>query len=191
MINSDIEIVTPAAEALVSLGEAKTHLGVFHDAEDSRIEMYLATAHERVVSMSGRALVSTSYRLWRDRWPFGRTLHLPLGQLTAVSAVKYYPEGAASPETFASSNYEVIAGDKGAVVLKTGVSWPASLTLRWRRPIAVEFTAGWASAAAVPKVFRQAVLLLLAKMYHNLDGEEAGARIDRAARALVENSYPL
>jgi len=133
--------------------------------------------------------VRAGYRLWLDRWPEERGIRLPLGQIAEVTAVQYYPL-AGEPVELGGQVYQVVTGDRGGVFLYPGENWPAAV-LRPARGISVDFTAGWAARGDVPKVLRQAALLLVSKLYDGFDAGDEGARIDQAVRALVVNLYPV
>lgn len=58
--------VTPATVEPVTLDEAKAHLRVIHDGDDTRIAALISAAREVVESNTGRALAAASYRWVTD-----------------------------------------------------------------------------------------------------------------------------
>ena len=170
--------VTDAATEPVTTAEAKAFLRVDSDAEDTLIDAIITAARQRVEDYTGRALISQTWKLVQPTWPDARpfrtnwhpevsasAIELERSPLISVESVKYYPEsGAAQATLVAATYYHVLTGPTpGLVVLKSDQSWPDV----YDRPDAVEvnFTAGYASASAVPKTLRQAVLLLISEMY--------------------------
>lgn len=168
--------VTDAATEPVTTTEAKAFLRVDSDEEDTFIDALITAARQRVEDYTGRALISQTWKLVQDEWPSahwysqlrdpqaGRTITLDRSPLISVESVKYYPASGAAQATLSSDTYHVLTGPMpGVVVLKSDQTWPDL----YDRPDAVEvnFTAGYANAAAAPKTLRQAVLLLIAEMY--------------------------
>jgi uncharacterized phiE125 gp8 family phage protein len=79
-------IAAPSSEP-VSLDEAKEHLRVDHNDEDALILRLIKSARETAESLTGRAFVTQSWKLWRDGWPAARAIEIPKPPLAAVTAV--------------------------------------------------------------------------------------------------------
>ena len=133
-------IVGPGEEP-VSLAEAKLHARVDGSDEDALVSALIAAARLHVESLTGRALVTQTWRLVLSGVG-GLVVPLPVVPAQALVAA---PEGA------------VLQGD--SVLLAAPA--PGALTL--------DYTAGYGGAAAVPADLKQAVLTLVAYWYEHRD----------------------
>ena len=128
----------PAGEP-ISRAEAKAYCRVDGDDEDALIDALIAAARLQVESLTGRALLSQTWRYERA----GTQLCVELPILPVASLV-VAPDGA------------TIQGD--AVLLaapEDGVS--------------IDYVAGYGGAEDVPADLKQAVLVLVAYWYENRD----------------------
>lgn len=191
-MHSLVRTTAPATEP-VTLAEAQAFLRVDSQDDATLIEALIATAREIVEDFTGRALITQPWRLVQDEWPSGcgneDVIALERSPLVTVESVKYYPADGGAQATFSSGNYYVLTGPlPGVIVLKDGSSWPDLAV----RPDAVEvnFTAGAANAAAVPKTLRHCVLLLLAHLYELRTPVNVGSAVNEVpftVRHLLES----
>jgi uncharacterized phiE125 gp8 family phage protein len=154
----------PAIEP-VTLPEAKAHLKIDGDDEDTLVSSLIITSRLHVEAALGLALITQSWSYFLDSWP-GAVVALPLRPVQSVSAVRLY----AADETV-----ETLPGDS---YLLDGASCPPRLvrnaSLPWPKPgraangIEIAFTAGYGNVAVlVPAPVRQAILLLVAHWYEH------------------------
>lgn len=170
MIRSLVQTVAPTVEP-VSLEEALAFLRVDNADESPLIEALVSTAREIVEDFTGRALLTSSWRLTLGAWPDGcgddaSTIVLARTPLASVESVKYYPADGSAQATLSAAAYHVLTGPKpGLLVLKSAQTWPSI----YDRPDAVEvnFTSGAPDVASVPRTCRHAVMLLLSHLYEN------------------------
>lgn len=138
-------------EAILPLDDAKLHLRVTHDSEDALIGSLRNAAIGHVERVSGVALASAQWRWTLPR--FTSRIDLPMSPVTAMDAVTYLDaEGA--EQTYADARLV-----DGQVYPASGGSWPTAYD-----SVAVEFTAGLASADEAPELLA-AVMLLLGHFY--------------------------
>lgn len=164
MDEAQVWVVTGPATEPVSVTEAKLHLRVDHDEDVALIAGLVAAAREQVEAMSRRALVTQTLELRLAGWPGGECILLPRPPLASVVSVKY-TDTAGVEQTFAATNYTAhTAPEPGGVWLKYNCSWP-SADLAPGPSIAVRYTAGYGTAAAVPQRYKQAILLLVGHWY--------------------------
>lgn len=184
--------VDDATTEPVTLAEAQAFLRTDSDADTDLIETLITTARQIVEEATGRALISQTWQRVQSNWPGYLPANrrpynsydaprydalrystedydvIPLERspLISVESLKYYPASGASQATLSSALYHVLTGPMpGAVVLKSTETWPDIFD----RPDAIEvnFTAGYADAALVPRPLRHAVLLALSHLYDN------------------------
>jgi hypothetical protein len=134
-------LIAGPGEEPVSLAEAKLFARVDGNDEDSLVGALVAAARLHVESLTGRALVTQT---WRLVLACVTGLVVPLPVVPALALVEA-PDGA------------VLQGD--SVLLAEPVS--GELTL--------DYTAGYGGAADVPADLKQAVLTLVAYWYEHRD----------------------
>jgi hypothetical protein len=132
-------LIAGPGEEPVTLAEAKAFCRIDGSDEDALVEALIAAARLQVESLTGRALVTQSWRLTLDCAP--RLVELPVIPVASLLAA---PEGA------------VLQGD--AVLLPEPVD-----------DLSIDYTAGYGDAADVPADLKQAVLTLVAYWYENRD----------------------
>ena len=132
-------LIAPPGEEPVTLAEAKSFCRIDGSDEDALVNALIAAARLQVESLTGRALITQSWRLTMACAP--RLVELPVIPVAALVAA---PAGA------------VLQSD--AVLLVEPVD-----------ELTVDYTAGYGAAADVPGDLKQAVLTLVAYWYENRD----------------------
>lgn len=167
----------------VSLTEAKAHLRVDHDDQDELItaQIKAATAHfDGYTGILGRALVTQTWR--QDFCRFADRLPLPVSPVISITSVVYYDAGNMQ-QTLDASAYDLFADARGAyLTLQHVQSWPG--TYPRNNAASVTFIAGFGDAADIPEPIRQAILLIVQRLYDGAD-TEIDVAIDRVVHALI------
>lgn len=171
----------------LTLAEAKSHLRVDHGDEDTLIQSLITSARLHVETLTGRVLMTQSWRLVLDDWPRRNILSIPLGPVQAVGAVRVY-EDEDIVLTIDAANYLVeTSGVPARLAMRGHKAWP-----RPGRPfggIEIDFTAGYGdNAEDVPASLRQAIRQLVAHWYANREpvGFGAGAvHVPHTVSALI------
>ncbi|WP_417310839.1 head-tail connector protein [Devosia sp.] len=157
----------PAVEPL-ALAEARAWLRLDTEAEDSLVTTLIAAARLHVESLTGRALLTQSWRLVLDQWPADRVVTLPVAPLISLTAIRAFdddddehmvPLAQFTPET----------GVHPARLLlpATVAGMPA---LRQRLGLEIDYVAGFgAEPEAVPADIKAAMLQLVAYWFENRD----------------------
>ena len=132
-------LIAGPGEEPVTLADAKAFCRIDSSDEDALVSALIAAARLQVESLTGRALVTQTWRLTMTCAP--RLVELPV--IPAASLIEG-PDGA------------VLQGD--ALLLVEPVD-----------ELTVDYTAGYGEGADVPDDLKQAVLTLVAYWYENRD----------------------
>lgn len=178
-------LIDPPAIEPVTLAEAKAHLRLTGSDDDDYVAAMITAARLQVESATRRLLIDQTWRFYRDDWPPGGRLDLPIAPVTAVTAVTVYDD-AGEPTVLAPGSWLL---DAAAV--------PARLVFTASRPepgrpingIEIDVVAGYgASGLAVPQPLRLAIMTLVARWYEDREGLAYGivpSRVAGAFEALV------
>lgn len=166
MHTDPIEVVTPAASMPVTLAELKSHLQLNRDDDDTDLTLFLLSAIETFEFETLRPAIATSYRQYTTfpDWSY-QPIVLGRGKATAIASIQYTAADG-STVTLAGCRNDLV-GPIGKIFSPTA-GWPA-IDPAAVRPVRVEFTAGWANAAAVPADVKVAIRMLAAHWYANRD----------------------
>lgn len=112
-------------------------------------------------------------------------IRLAQGPVNSVVAFNTYADDGV-PQLFAASNYVVdTVGDFGRIALKLGGTWPVTI-LRELNGIEIEYKVGLSTTATdCPDAIKEAVLLMIARMYEKR-GDENVESIPSRALTLLE-----
>jgi uncharacterized phiE125 gp8 family phage protein len=178
--------LAPPTEEPVSLERAKEHLRVSSavTADDNLITLWIKAAREMTEDFTGRAWVTSTWRLTLANWPadddgYGGCVRLPVQPATAVTGVVYRDANGDSV-TMASdgSAYQTWLDHRPPLIAAAPRTvWPTVETGRLAA-VQVTFTAGYGGAAAVPEAAKAAMLLCLGYWYENRgDGRDPTAML--------------
>lgn len=156
-----------------SLGAAAPSVNTTADPELVRL---IATATDRMELATQRAGMTQTWDLVLDAFPDDDYIEIPKPPLvpaTGITSLKYR-DTAGTLQTWAATNYvvEAPAGPRcrrGRLSLAYGVSWPS--TYGQAGDVTVRFVCGHATASAVAPMLRQAMLVDIAALYANREGE--------------------
>lgn len=165
MLYGLVQTVAPASEP-VTLAEAKAWLRLEIPDDDDLVAALITAAREYAETVTGRALVSQTWRLTLDAFPAdGGGIILPLPPLQSVSSVVYV-DGNGDSQTLATTEYAVdTQRQPGWIVPAYGKIWP--VTRGQANAVQITFVAGYGTASAVPVAIKTAIKLLLANWYEN------------------------
>ena len=160
-----IVTTTAAVTEPVSFDRVKRSLGLDNVRDfDTTLQELILSATNAVSNDLGRALDTTTYTLYLQKWP-GREIQLPYPPLVAVDSIKYYGDATETLDTFSSGSYTVSSGgDPGIVWLNENKDWPDLMNRP--NPIEVQFQAGYVSDADdVPAAIQAAVTMTAAYFF--------------------------
>jgi uncharacterized phiE125 gp8 family phage protein len=157
----------------VSLDDAKQHLRVLNNEQDTYIAELVQKAGEYVESAAKRTLVNRSLRLVVESFGSGvELLHPPV---VAVTEVKYL-DPAGAEITLPETEWRLAQGFVPKLVPAVGKSFPT--TAKEQDAVRVTYTAGFGdNAEAVPLQLRQAVLLLVHHWFVNREAVMIGGNM--------------
>lgn len=175
-----IETVSDGSGEIVSLAEAKEHLGVWDDQEDSRVDLLLQAARAYCEEWAEVTLRLSATRTYSTRnWPLGGWV-LRRPPVTAVTSVQYYDAGD-SLQTLTEGNYRtsLTAAGFGIVEYATGAVLPAACDRQ--DAVTITYTTGYGSAPDAPANAKAAILLVAQHLY----GEDDTRQIAYAKQAAM------
>lgn len=188
-------VTAPSGEPLTEL-EAKTHLRVVGDHEDTLIQLLIKTARVMVEARSRQALLTQTLQLNLVGWPVNGVIELLKPPVQSVTSVKYVDQDGVE-QTWDSGNYAVdTESQPGRLLRGYGVSWPSVRREGVAAPVQITYVAGYGDREAVPEPYKQAMLLLIGHWYeHREEVSMANFKtLPLAAAALVDAqthaSYP-
>lgn len=149
------------ASEVVTLDEAKTHLRVGHDEDDSYITGLIGAATGLVAKITGRVLGLGSWELVLDGFPVGR-IDIPTAPLVSVEGVDYADAGNDAREYTGFRVFGVGVAAPGYVLPAIGGVWPKASDEP--ESVTISFTAG---SAEVPDPLKHAILLLIGSWYEH------------------------
>lgn len=168
-----VQTAAPAATP-VSLAEAKAHLRVDFDDDDTLISALIdsVTAHlDGRDGVLGRALVTQTWRADFDG--FASRIDLPLHPVASIVSVTYV-DGAGATQTLSTTIYGFGQDSLGGYIyLKADQTWPDVAD----RPdaVSVTFIAGVAADDPALAGIRAAMLMMIGDLYENRESAVVGA----------------
>lgn len=164
----------------ISTAEAKKHLRVDNSADDALIADNIIAAREWVEDYTG--LILTRREVTEAVRAFGTQTKLrawPIADDQPVTIT--YRDTHGAEQTITDATLYALARP-GLIYPAAGTRWPLNSTVSGD-PY-VTFTAGYADAADVPQVLRQAMLVMLTAFYEDREGGELFALAEASARKL-------
>lgn len=175
------KLKTAAASQPISQAEAKLHLKVSVTTDNDLIDDLIASATAWVEEYLDRQLMSATWYLYLDE--LYTKIDLNKCPITAITSIKYYDSDNAE-QTLADTYYdEDLASEPSRIWRSYGETYPTT----YERPnaVTIEFTAGYATAALIPKPIKNAMLLHIAHNYENR-GDEGHRKYPKAITDLLD-----
>lgn len=173
-------VTAPAMEPL-SLPEAKNHLRLDVNDDDTLIGLLITAARQYAEQKTGRSFCTQSWAYILDSFPgalsypavpFGSEFSLPAsaillekGPVASVDSIQYL-DMTGTLQTLSSTVYTAdLTGTLTRITPKFGKIWPP--VLPQIAAVTVNFTAGYGLAADVPQGIKQWLLLRIGALYEN------------------------
>lgn len=176
-------LVTPPATEPVTLDQAKQHLRVDHDADDTLITTLIEAARHLVEGRLKQSLVTQTWDFYLDGWyeevlnyypgryAAREVVYLAKGPVQSVASVKYL-DGSGVLATWAPSEYIVTPGLPGRITPAYSRTFPTTLPVV--DSVVIRYTAGYST---VPGNLRAAMLLVIGHLYENREETISGTII--------------
>ena len=173
-----MQLITPPSGEPVSLAEAKLHLRVDFDDDDSLIQVLISAARQAAETLTNRQLVTARWRMVLDSFPGPSLMGVPAGQVFTLpghavllskspvqSVVEIrYLDMAGAWQVMPAASYTVDSACEPARITPVfGQIWP--IALPQIGAVSVIFDAGYGNASAVPEGIKTWIKLRLGSLY--------------------------
>lgn len=169
-------IAAPAAEPL-TLAEAKAHMRVDISDDDVLITSLIVAARQYAEQLTARSFITQQWRFVFDSFydDDTSTIYLEKGPIASIDSITYVDMTGVT-QTMPSADYVAdLSGPLARITPRFGKVWPIALPQIGSG--AVNFTAGYGAAAAVPEGLKSWIKLRLSALYENREEALAGTRI--------------
>lgn len=172
----------------VSLSEAMDHLRIDSTGEATKINAFISAARAQFENDTRRQLVTNVLEAKYDRFPLGRgPIVLPRPPLRSVARIRYAIADSTDTTTFDGSRVVVdTASEPGRISPILDQTWPS--VRRELSPVTVTYEAGYGTPDDVPKLAKQAMLMLVGHWHEHREGVITGTiskEIEHAYTAIV------
>ncbi len=169
------KIITPPAALPVSLAEAKNHLKIDHNDEDTYVESLIEAATKWAEEYTWRFLIDTEAQLFINN--FENKIYVGKG-CNDISEIAYLDNNDAY-QVIPSTNYYLDLNCQPAIIqFKDSYSFP--VTSEKLNLIRISLTAGFGPAASdVPSPIKSAILLMVGHLYENRQDEISGTVVSK------------
>ncbi len=165
LTNYALSLVTAPATEPVTLASVKSHCRVpaALTDDDSDLADYIASAREYVEDFLGRRLVTQTWDLIFDSFPYVREgIYLPYGPLQSITSVKYIDSGGAQ-QTLSPSIYTVDATSFAPSIYPQWAQvWPIIRPIP--QAVTIRMVVGYTT---IPPKIVQAIKLLVGHSFEN------------------------
>ena len=173
-----MQLITPPAGEPISLAEAKLHLRVDFDDDDSLIQVLISAARQAAETLTNRQLVTARWRMVLDSFPGPSLMGVPAGQtftlpghailltkspVTSVVEIRYL-DMAGIWQVMPAAHYTVDSACEPARITPVfGQIWP--IALPQIGAVSVIFDTGYGNASAVPEGIKTWIKLRVGSLY--------------------------
>jgi len=205
---SGIVTVTEPSIEPVSVVEAREHLRLDDDVDESLVFSLILAARQWAENYTGRSLINRTMQMYLDGftevdtslWEGTRTgihitnyqnyIELVSAPVSAVSSIKFYND-ADTQGTWATSNYYVdTVREPARILLRDGGTYPTNL--RAANGLEINYTAGYgANRTDVPEAIRVAILQYMTFMYEHRGDVEQNNIVPPKLCGQLLNSYRI
>lgn len=162
----NIKVITPIASEPLTLSEAKTHMRIDFEDDDTYISALISVAREHCENFTGRALATQTLELILNEFPCKDYIELPMSPIQSITSIKY-KDAAGIEIIWDASNYiNNLDAMPARIYLAYNKFFP-SFTPHPTAAVRIRYVAGHTIGNLIPKSIKQAMLLLLSHLYEN------------------------
>lgn len=177
MLEPKYKLKTAAASDPVTTTEVKNNLRITGSSLDTIVAQCLSFAIEEAQAYLGRQIISATWLGYLDCFPSDNIIQITKGPVSAITSIKYYATGDSEMTTIEATDYQLDNVDlTSRILLNESFTADADKI----NAVEIEFVTGWANAAAVPKVIKEAIILLASEKYLHPDNLMSGKGLTRA-----------
>ncbi len=176
-------LTTPPTGEPISLAEAKAHLRLTINDDDTYISTLIIAARRAVESRYGINVLQQSWAMFADAWPADGIFHLPLWPVLSVESLTSYADDDTASVIDPAHYYLDQATRPPRLALRVGrVFAPPGRKINGLK---LSFTTGFgATPSQIPQEIKQALLAVVADWYQHR-GDEQGGTLPPAALELL------
>lgn len=139
-------LLTPPTERLISIEEFRQWAKIDHEQEEHTIETLLDHVSEMVEGITGRKIITQTWRLDLDYFP-GEII-LPFAPVSEVTSITYYDQND-TQQTLSTGLYETDLSKLLPRIRPTDGNWWPTTHSKYNT-VSVTYKAGYTSPEAVP-----------------------------------------
>lgn len=185
--------IGPASQP-VSVADAKKQLEISSSdtVHDAQLTELIEASREQFEDDTGLITTQQTFELRLDMFPLGKeVIRLPVRPVASVSSVTY-TDGTNDEATLAGTVYQLDSRGR-ELFLKYDQEWPAIESQS--ESVVITFVAGYATAAAVPRLIKRAIALQVGKWFQDRDmmtseNFQHDRAYERIVKRLMRTSYP-
>lgn len=178
MERGSFKVTTGPASEPITLSEAKAHLRVEFDDDDTLITALIAAARDYAERYTHRALLTQTITQVLPCFPYyeyrnqNRAIRLFRPPLATLKTIKYYDsdntlqtlyDADAAPTPITDTAIVNTIKEPPEVTPAFNTDWPT--TANREKAVELVYVAGWSAAGQVPQSIKAAMLLLVGEMY--------------------------
>jgi len=164
-------LITPPTQEPLALEEVKGQLHEYENDQDDLLAGFLQGAREDVEKSLNRAFMTQTWEMVLDSFPCGEIELLP-APLQSVTHIKYIDTDG-EEQSWDAGNYQVsTVSEPGRIRPVYGQYWPT--TKQRMDAVRIQYVAGYESADDIPRMYRIAILQLVATMNRHREATDDG-----------------
>lgn len=185
-----IRLITPPGSEPISLTEAKNHLRVDHNDDDTLITALITASRDFCEQWTKRAFVTQTRELVIDDFPTNE-LEIPYPPLQEIVSIKY-DDSSGVEQTLATDQYEVDDASQPGWVVPITSGWPT--VFDGINAVRIRFIAGYTSSPDSPSIstdnipgsIKAAILLYLGQLYDQREDIVVGTVVNKLPSGSVQ-----
>jgi len=186
-----IRLITAPTVEPITLTEAKAHLRVDHNQDDTLILGMVEASRIYCEQWTARAFITQTWELVIDKFPVAE-IQIPLPPLQSVTSIKY-DDGNGVEQTLGIDQYEVDNVNQPGWVVPVTTGWPRGIWLGINS-VRIRYVAGYLPgtdspvdlAANVPQSLKAAMYLCLGQWYDQREDIVVGTVINKVPTGNVD-----